>query len=123
MESSNCLIFNNIIIGNTTSDRITRGIIVKSSINITVIHNYVSRCWRGIYVDYSKSVCVVQNNIIKNRISASFHYGPNFQKYIVVWDDNFWGRPRLFPYPICGLWMIIPFWNFDWNPAIKPYDI
>ena len=123
-ESSNCLIFNNIIIGNTTSDKMTRGISVVSSINVTVIHNYVSRCWRGIFISSSESVCVVQNNIIKNRKSASFSYGPNFQKYFVLWDDNYWGRPRLFPYPILGSWiLVIPFWNFDWHPAQEPYNI
>jgi parallel beta-helix repeat protein len=121
-HSINCLIFNNIITGNT-SDLITRGIFVSSSINVTVIHNYVSLCWKGICIQSSESVCVVQNNIIKNRKGASFYYSPNFKKYIVLWDDNYWGRQRLFPYPIRGRWIIIPFWNFDWHPALKPYPI
>ena len=49
------------------------------------------------------------------------------------WSRNYWGRPILGPKLIRGEiriyrdWpfsdIVIPWFDFDWRPALKPYDI
>jgi len=44
-----------------------------------------------------------------------------------IWNENYWNRPRLLPYPIFGIGEFLFFsfrWVvFDWHPAQEPYDI
>ena len=40
------------------------------------------------------------------------------------WDGNYWNEPQESPYRIRGeIWLIIPWFNYDYNPAQEPYDI
>jgi len=44
-----------------------------------------------------------------------------------LWGNNYWDKGRIFPYPIFGKVQIniiqLPWMNFDWHPAKKPYEI
>ena len=96
---------------------VSRGINIGWSKNITILHNHISDCWYGVFVERSKSIFIIQNNIVNHfRSTKSWDS-------IVLWDGNYWGRPRLLPYPILGLFLIIPFISFDWHPAQEPYVI
>jgi hypothetical protein len=80
------------------------------------------------------------NNFINNsRNAKNVKYVFSFQdifkigKNNNVWDGNYWGEPRSQPKTIIGHlnykrghhkpMIIIPWFNFDMNPAQEPYDI
>jgi len=80
------------------------------------------------------------NNFINNiRDAKNVKYVFSFQdifkigKNNNVWDGNYWGEPRSKPKTIIGHlnynrgrpkpMFIIPWFNFDMNPAQEPYDI
>ena len=63
------------------------------------------------------------NNFIDNTKHASFQ-----SSYCTNWKMNYWGQPRTKPYPIYGkigpfYKIALPWVQFDWHPAKKPYDI
>jgi parallel beta-helix repeat protein len=90
-------------------------------------------------------VTVKCNNFINNKKDAYFIYS------VTRWWRNYWGQPRIFPHIIVGrtlkylildaiiilLWLTHPsnefpelvppkdiiWFNIDWRPALKPYDI
>ncbi len=65
----------------------------------------------------------------------AFNFGKGYDnKYPGnIWAGNYWGRPRVFPKPIFGVFtyrreaqspiIIIPWLIFDWHPAKEPYDM
>jgi len=66
---------------------------------------------------------VEKNNFINNTWQARFDQGLGFTAGN-RWIQNYWGRPRLLPYPIFGTVLILtPWYQFDWHPAQEPYDI
>ena len=83
---------------------------------------------------------VTCNNFINNiRDAKNVKYVFSFQdifkigKNNNVWDGNYWGEPRSKPKTIIGHlnykrgrpkpMIILPWFNFDMNPAEEPYDI
>ena len=73
----------------------------------------------GIQIGSSSSnIKIRNNNFIFNSRHATFENSENLS-----WDGNYWGRPRLLPYPIFGRRGLIPWIEFDYNPATEPYDI
>ena len=138
----NCLISGNII-----SDAVT-GILLWTSHNNTITGNKVYRCSRfGIdvggdhnevkgnhiednYIGIMASSYfnhVKYNNFIKNEhLHMVFSYGTfdsPIQRLTNRWFGNYWGRPRLLPYPVLGAIFLLPTIQFDWRPALLPYDI
>jgi parallel beta-helix repeat protein len=136
---SNCLVSGNII-----SDCDT-GICVWESNHNTITENKIMRCSDfGIDVagSFNKIIGnhienndigvqiwnffnqVKRNNFIDNELHAQFIYGiPFLQGLTNIWFGNYWGRPRLLPYPILGLLVLLPIVQFDWRPALLPYRI
>jgi len=89
------------------------------------VERNIIRHWNiGIMIEDSYNINISMNTFLKNIIHARF-----YQKFIsgTTWNQNFWGRPRLFPKPIFGMdnsFAILPrMIQFDWHPAQKPYDI
>ena len=136
---SNC-----IVSGNVISDVVT-GILCWDSNNNTITGNKIMRCSRfgidvagsnnkiignhlennsiGIQI-YEFFISVKRNNFINNEVHAQFIYGiPLLQRFTNIWFRNYWDRPRLLPYPIFGGLVLLPIIQFDWRPALKPYDI
>ena len=125
---------------------VTTGILLWDSNNNTITGNKIMRCSRfGIDVAGSNNKIignhlednsigvqiyeffnsVKRNNFINNEVHSQFIYSkPIFQRFTNIWFRNYWDKPRLLPYPIRGgLFILLPTIQFDWRPALKPYDI
>ncbi len=70
---------------------------------------------------------IIKNNFIDNERDAYFA-GGIFR--FNIWLLNYWYKPRILPKLIFGkikkiglVYITIPWINFDWHPARKPYDI
>jgi len=111
----------NTILGNTISNKRYGIYIALFSINNNISGNAILENRDGIIITYlSISNMVYRNNFINNNYSASF----GFFSFLNNWDGNYWGRPRVFPYPIIGrIGAFIPWVNFDWRPAQEKFGI
>jgi parallel beta-helix repeat protein len=91
-------------------------------LNITITYNTVENNPTGIYLMGAQNR-VIRNNFINNTQEAYFgqvaHYPMN------RWLFNYWDHSRLLPYPVFGCygWVFIPWIQWDWRPALRPYDI
>jgi parallel beta-helix repeat protein len=135
---------NNLISDNLISD-VDTGILLWDSNHNTITGNKIMRC-RDFGIDvagsYNKIIgnhlennsigvqiyeffnTVKRNNFLNNELNAQFIYGiPFYQRLTNKWFNNYWGQPRLLPYPIPGLLVLFPIVQFDWFPASEPYDI
>ena len=121
------------------------GILVWDSNNNTIEGNTILNCGHGIesygsfnivfqniIEDNSHGIVVVgafnvikQNNFIGNsKTDAFFQIGIDDFPFLNQWFNNYWGRPRILPYPIFGFVLFfIPWVQFDWRPALLPHDI
>jgi len=67
---------------------------------------------------------ISRNNFIKNCLETPL--GQAYFKFCFYnrWKKNYWNSPRILPKVIQGgIGNIAPWINFDWRPALKPYDI
>jgi parallel beta-helix repeat protein len=130
MEDSS---FNNSILSNYIDNHLQKIDTPYESIGILFIdfcggiqvEKNIIRHWKiGIMIENSFGVNISMNTFLENNIHARF-----YNKFIsgTTWNQNFWGRPRVFPKPIFGMensWAIFPLMiQFDWHPAQEPYDI
>ncbi len=133
------------IIGNTITDAPT-GIQLWDSPHNFISRNIISSCWKGITIlsDYNTIYLntvekntfgldvsgyynvIKHNNFINNThyaarfiIPADEWHGPGYVK----WVGNYWNHPRIFPFLIFGFCNALPWFNVDWWPVLKPYDI
>jgi len=115
------------ILGNTFVNN-SNGIISSDITYNNISSNSFLNNNNGIYLKGRKNT-IKNNNFIKNSCDVSFTYYNIPEKN--YWNHNYWDRPRLLPKPIRGT-LLIQFmygydefgWlNFDWFPALKPYDI
>jgi len=75
----------------------------------------------AIRIDSSTPIRVQWNNFIGNRNGIYFS---NCQRKAILWDANYWDKPRVLPKVIVGRTLFRLFQvNFDWHPAQEPYDI
>jgi parallel beta-helix repeat protein len=85
-------------------------------------NNTITQNWNvGVWMFTSNNNFVSKNIFKNNRKDAFFHGCKN------KWNNNYWNRPRLLPKPIFGLKTgrvikSIPAVNFDWHPALVPYE-
>ena len=88
----------------------------------TVTGNNVANNYYGIFLDSSSNNTICKNNFIKNRYNAFFKKSKDNS-----WNQNYWDRPRILPKLIFGTIFIrnktINWFNIDWHPALKRYDI
>lgn len=138
-NGKNSLVQNNKILKNK------EGIIIYNSNNNTVENNtaYINEI--GVSILSSNNNIIKVNKIKKNDIGLNLGLHANKNKVLKntfinnkrtakflnckenKWDQNYWGRSRKFPKVIFGriefFKSLIPWLNFDWNPAEKPYEI
>jgi parallel beta-helix repeat protein len=126
ISNSNNLITNNSIMNCYIGIRIS-----SSSKNVIKRNSIQKNSYYGIYVEAGSPVLgsniVQENNFIKNKNNVFFN-----DILRTHWLHNYWNRPRISPKIIFGIiyinnygylpW-IIPWFNFDWHPALLPFDI
>ncbi len=98
-------------------DHCTEGIEVWECMNTTFTRNTFSNNKLGVschltYMTYHNYF--IYNNFKGNRRDVYQELSRN------RWSHNYWDEPRSLPKPIFGL---LPFLQFDWQPAQEPYDI
>lgn len=126
---------------NTISSNNGFGLRIICSNGNIIKSNAITLNEKSICLDYSRFNIVIKNNFIgNNRQSSYFKYsfssGDKIYKIVLnnvnLWMLNYWNRPRLLPKLLPGVMHIgfgyagsvsIPWINFDWRPALKPYDI
>jgi parallel beta-helix repeat protein len=105
---------------------INNNIILNKNYGIEITSNgFIWNLFISPELHRTASVCntVSYNNFINNTKNACFE-----SSYSTNWNMNYWGTPRQNPYPIFGRAgpfdiLAFPMINFDWHPALKPYDI
>ena len=77
------------------------------------------------FENISTNNMVERNNFINNTPRNAFFIIPFSTTN--KWNNNYWNKERIFPYPIFGLIqmgiILLPWINFDWHPAEEPYNI
>jgi len=137
--SSNNTIYGNFIINNYEGIVLASDNIIVSS-NNTIYRNEIAYCKSySMVLELSHSNKIYENNF-KRKISMSAHIYWIFDlvyymKYPLKrnqWYNNYWDSPRLAPKIIPGeliwsltkfIYFLRPWYQFDWYPAKKPYDI
>ena len=134
---------NVISLNNISSNEI--GLTVVYSDNHDIFNNNIeNNNLLGIRLDLSRNCNIYENNFIHNGrskfiISKMLFLGSIIGDYSIFksknkWDSNYWDRPRFLPFRIFGFVtfnatitgfvpILFPFYQFDWRPAKKPYDI
>ena len=120
---------NNIIAGNSIVNSDT-AIGLRSGHLNKIIGNNI--CYNRVFIlfEHSNGNLISQNNFIDNEYTGKdFTF---FNSRYNKWERNYWNRTRILPYFIFGkfiiefspIWVIeIRWFNIDWFPAKKPYDI
>jgi len=114
--------YNNISYNHIISND-NKGIKLYDSNNNILKSNKINLNRFGILPIESNNNTILKNNFHNNKLQASFNNCTN------TWENNYWDRPRILPKIIFGTRslgnFIIPFpwFNIDWSPAQKPYDI
>jgi parallel beta-helix repeat protein len=125
----------NTITGNTITSNSWYGIYLHgSSVNTitdnTITGNTISLNNKyGIYLFVSDRNTIQKNNFLDNKRAAFFYNNVEIKWKRNTWKQNYWNRPRILPKLIFGEIEVIeesifmPWFNIDWRPAKKPYDI
>jgi len=84
--------------------------------NNTIDHNLFTMNLIGVNLIDTKGTTIKNNTFLTNPIASFFT-----DTFDTIWENNYWGRPRLLPKAIIGLRHIggipFPYLNFDVNPA------
>jgi parallel beta-helix repeat protein len=88
--------------------------------------NHIIHCRYGILLEEHTQYTTITKNTFKSNIVYARFLNTEFGSHN-IWNQNYWGRPRLLPKPIFGIkdeYQVYPgFFEFDWHPAQEPYDI
>lgn len=124
--SDNYISGNNIV--NNNDGLYSKGLILPISFasNIITKNNFENNKNYGLYIEGITNI-ISKNNFINNKVS----FVTELYYYFALrnsWEKNYWGRSMFLPKPIIGKFSVIlptnlPWINFDWHPAQKPYII
>jgi parallel beta-helix repeat protein len=124
----------NDINNNTIANYWVHGISIQTSSNNLVIrNNIIHNGWFGVYLlDLSTKNFISQNNFFDNGYGkeAPVNFFDNafiWNSFFNHWNGNYWDDwpfrlPRIIKGRL-GYFGLIPWFNIDWNPAKKPYNI
>jgi len=115
-----------IYLRNSYGGSISNNTFIKNSIGIELERSHPEIISRNYFIE--NSYCglsisghgfnkIIQNTFMNNTQNAFFN-----NCFYNVWESNYWGKPRMLPYPIFGFIFFFPWVNFDWHPAQEPYD-
>lgn len=109
------------------------GIMMIYSSNTVVYRNNITDNKGGIDTVDTNADQILQNNFIGNTKHSATSSQQFFYKSMIlkvyfnvqfqrnVWNENYWDRPRSFPYIIFGFFKLTC--CIDWHPAQEPYEI
>jgi hypothetical protein len=137
-------VINNTFINNNLEINPTKAAI-KALSGTRIYYNNFLNNGRAILISDNNGIEVKCNNILNNIIGINFEYHRRIEddknQPMNIIDSNYWGKTYSSPIVIFGIigifripklvpsgedfwnWVIIPWFNFDWNPAKEPYDI
>lgn len=111
--------FNNVISNNLISFNTKYGIMLQRCAHNYILNNeFVSNEGIAVLMYDAGNNEIEYNNFQDNEKDAFFLNAP-----INYWEGNYWNRARIFPKIIFGIRTIIPWVNFDWQPARVPNDV
>jgi nitrous oxidase accessory protein len=144
------IIFDNYGYDTVASDNIIEncptGMCFWGGSNITILRNHISHCSEfgidigggglntfqyntfenntyGLHIYGSVRNKIQHNNFLHNTYDAGFSLGLSLMAGNRFFH-NYWDLPWLLPYPIKGtVLLVVPWWTFDWRPALNPLDI
>jgi parallel beta-helix repeat protein len=100
------------------------GILLIGNNNASIVKNIITHCRCGIIVEDSYFSNISMNTFMKNMVHARFYQK---RTSYTIWNQNYWGRPRVLPKPIFGIENMYRAFpdviQFDRHPAKEPYDI
>jgi parallel beta-helix repeat protein len=122
------------------------GILIIIAYHTMIYRNFLSQNNQfGVVEVFTSFTIIRQNNFLQNGKNAYFNQAlltrwqilKNYFDFPItrsLWEQNYWGRPRVFPYMIPGYVSIIRgisfnppylvnFFQIDWHPAKEPYNI
>jgi parallel beta-helix repeat protein len=118
---------NNIIIKNILKNN-SEGISLLWSKPAVIKYNYIENNKLGIGIGHSSYSFIENNNFYDNK--KGVYLIEIKDNLTTIIDGNYWDRTRILPKPIFGLkkygdglFSVIPWIFFDWNPATEPFDI
>jgi parallel beta-helix repeat protein len=105
------------------------GIVIMKSNNNSIYSNIIEKNFNSVFLEEANDNIIKNNNIFFSPFPAGF-----FNSYNTTWMGNYWNRPRFLKKYIFGVDIYWPGYppepptitfliNFDYNPAVKPYDI
>lgn len=109
------------------------GIYVYASNETTITGNNITKHFSyGLCLYNSRRNTISMNNIMENGQNAFFVRDVGFLPLSNHWSANYWGKPCFLLKRVAGQMILLegenfaltlPLVNFDWFPALKPYDI
>jgi len=111
------------IISNNFIESNSKGIYCVDSSSNKILYNNLENNDYGIFFEESHNNRINNNNFLKNKLREAFFINEGFSNFRNMWNGNYWGRLRIFPYPIFGKILFIPWVQLDWYPAKVLYDI
>jgi parallel beta-helix repeat protein len=124
VSQSNAKIFNNNIYNNGVGGLFDGGIVLQDCINrVTINNNNIeTNNQYGLYLLRSSVNSVTKNNFINNTVNAYFQHFSLLNHWIGnYWTDWIGIGPKLINGKLKEVSIL--WFNFDWRPAQKPYDI
>jgi parallel beta-helix repeat protein len=111
---------NNIVSGNTIINNNYSGFRIIGSLDNTISGNNLVNNEIGVRLEYSSNNKIISNNFLENRQRIALFFGKNISHCRNTWDENYWDESRILPKAIFGRMNVLPWINFDWNPAKEP---
>ena len=108
---------------------------IWDSRNMSIEGNQIQRNTRGLLLFWCSSTSVTKNTFQDNEQTATYRWVffpfSSLEDKIPQFDQNFWDKPQVSPYPIIGRWTFFKlnfFFKFPWvtydsHPAQEPYDL
>lgn len=114
---------NNTILKNQVHNNHVGIFLAENCVDNKIHKNSIKKNDIGIYLTKSSDNNFIESNNFKVNLIPAIFIGCNKNH----WYNNYWNRPRISPKTIIGLRplgkILVPWFNFDMKPALKPYEI
>ncbi len=121
--------YENNIVNNRITGSAKCGIKLDKGNNNVISKNHIENCAISINLDFSPKNTITKNNLMAFEIGHVRLNARLVNSFGNRWHGNFWSDyPKdIPPKVIRGTWFVgmlimIPDWDFDWDPQLIPYD-